>query len=81
MQGFSSRNLQFLRSFAAEFPDEAIVKQLASQLPWWRLVRLLQRAKDPKARDRYMCEAVRQDRLRRDILDARRQFTSDPGPR
>jgi predicted nuclease of restriction endonuclease-like (RecB) superfamily len=33
MQGFSTRNLQFMRSFAAEYPDAAIVKQLASQLP------------------------------------------------
>jgi hypothetical protein len=33
MQGLSPRNLQFMRSFAAEFPDAAIVKQLASQLP------------------------------------------------
>src|SRR4051812_39375830 len=40
MQGFSSRNLQFMRGFAADFPDEQIVKQLASQLPWWHLVRL-----------------------------------------
>jgi hypothetical protein len=33
MQGLSSRNLQFMRGFAAEFPDETIVKQLVSQLP------------------------------------------------
>ena len=32
MQGFSPRNLQFMRSFAEEFPDAVIVKQLASQL-------------------------------------------------
>lgn len=36
MQGFSTRNLQFMRTFAEEFSDTAIVKQLASQLPWWR---------------------------------------------
>ena len=34
MQGLSSRNLLFMRRFAEEFPDAAIVKQLASQLPW-----------------------------------------------
>jgi predicted nuclease of restriction endonuclease-like (RecB) superfamily len=60
MQGLSPRNLQFMRSFAAEFPDEAIVKQLASQLPWWHVVRLMQRVKDPAAREWYMREAVRQ---------------------
>ena len=36
MQGFSIRNLQFMRTFAEEFSDTAIMKQLASQLPWWR---------------------------------------------
>jgi predicted nuclease of restriction endonuclease-like (RecB) superfamily len=60
MQGFSSRNLQFMRSFAREIPDPAIVKQLASQLPWWHLVRLMQRVKEPPAREWYMREAVRQ---------------------
>ena len=33
MQGFSSRNLRSMRGFAAEFPNNAIVKQLVSQLP------------------------------------------------
>jgi predicted nuclease of restriction endonuclease-like (RecB) superfamily len=60
MKGLSSRNLLFMRGFAAEYPDEAIVKQLASQLPWWHIVRLVQRIKDPAARDWYMREAVHQ---------------------
>ncbi len=60
MQGFSARNLQFMRSFAAEYPDAAIVKQLASQLPWWHVVRLMQRVKDSCAREWYMREAIRQ---------------------
>src|SRR5688572_3048611 len=60
MQGFSTRNLQFMRSFAEEFPEAAIVKQLASQLPWWHIVRLMQRVKEPEAREWYMREAVRQ---------------------
>ena len=37
---------KFMRSFAAEFPDAAIVKQPASQLPWWHVIRLMQRVKD-----------------------------------
>jgi hypothetical protein len=49
MQGLSARNLLFMRGFAAEYPDEAIVKQLASQLPWGHIVRLVQRIKDPAA--------------------------------
>jgi predicted nuclease of restriction endonuclease-like (RecB) superfamily len=49
-----------MRSFAEEFPDAAIVKQLASQLPWWHVIRLMQRVKDPNAREWYMREAARQ---------------------
>jgi predicted nuclease of restriction endonuclease-like (RecB) superfamily len=60
MLGFSTRNLQFMRSFAEAYPDPAIVKQLASQLPWWHVVRLMQRVKDPRAREWYMREAVHQ---------------------
>lgn len=65
MQGFSTRNLQFMRGFAEEFPDAAIVKQLASQLPWWHVVRLMQRVKHPPAREWYLREAVRQGWSRR----------------
>ena len=35
----STRNLLFMRRFAEEFRDEAIVKQLVSQLPWGHVVR------------------------------------------
>ena len=65
MQGFSNRNLQFMRSFAEEMPDPAIVKQLASQLPWWHLVRLIQRVKGPEARTWYMRQAIAQGWSRR----------------
>ena len=34
MSGLSPRNLLFMRSFAAAYPDAQIVKQLVSQLPW-----------------------------------------------
>jgi hypothetical protein len=37
IQGFSSRNLLFMRRFADEFCDASIVKQFASHLPWWQL--------------------------------------------
>jgi predicted nuclease of restriction endonuclease-like (RecB) superfamily len=60
MRGFSSRNLLFMRSFAEEFRDAAIVKQLVSQLPWGHVIRLMQRVKAPAAREWYMREAIRQ---------------------
>jgi predicted nuclease of restriction endonuclease-like (RecB) superfamily len=60
MQGFSSRNLLFMRRFAEEFPDAAIVKQLVSQLPWGHAIRLMQRVKEPDAREWYMRQAISQ---------------------
>jgi predicted nuclease of restriction endonuclease-like (RecB) superfamily len=60
MQGFSTRNLQFMRNFAEEYRDPAIVKQLVSQLPWGHVIRITQRIKGNPAREWYMREAVRQ---------------------
>jgi predicted nuclease of restriction endonuclease-like (RecB) superfamily len=60
MQGFSSRNLLFMRRFAEEFPDAAIVKQLVSQLPWGHVIRLMQRVSKLEAREWYMRESIRQ---------------------
>jgi hypothetical protein len=51
MQGFSSRNLLFMRSFAEACPDARKVKQLVSQLPWGHVIRLLQHVKDLAARE------------------------------
>jgi predicted nuclease of restriction endonuclease-like (RecB) superfamily len=54
MSGLSHRNLLFMRSFAAAYPEAKIVKQLVSQLPWGHIVKLLQRVKTPEARHWYM---------------------------
>ena len=34
MQGFSARNLKYMRAFAEAWPDVAIVQQLVAQIPW-----------------------------------------------
>lgn len=34
MKGFSPRNLQYVRALAEAYPDEAIVLQVAAQIPW-----------------------------------------------
>ena len=39
LKGFSPRNLQYMRTFAGAYPDEAISQQVAAQLPWGRHVR------------------------------------------
>lgn len=59
MGGLSPRNLLFMRSFAATYPDPKVVKQVVSQLPWGHVVRLLQRVKDPEIRLWYVRATIR----------------------
>jgi hypothetical protein len=35
MTGVSARNLKYMRAFSEAWPDEAIVQQLAAQIPWF----------------------------------------------
>ena len=58
MSGLSPRNLLFMRSFAAAYPDAQIVKQLVSQLPWGHIIRLLQRIKDTDTRHWYVKASI-----------------------
>ena len=58
MNGWSYRNLLFMREFSAAYEDTEIVKQLVSQLPWGTNILLMQRAKDPAARLWYARKAV-----------------------
>jgi predicted nuclease of restriction endonuclease-like (RecB) superfamily len=44
MKGFSPRNLKYMRAFAAAWPDEQFVQQLAAQIPWGHNVRILSTA-------------------------------------
>ncbi len=43
MQGFSPRNLKYMRRFAAEWPDRAIVQQAVAQLSWGHCIVLLEK--------------------------------------
>ncbi len=46
MTGLSSRNLTYMRSFAAAYPDQEIVQQVVALLPWGHNLRLLDALKD-----------------------------------
>lgn len=58
VEGFSTRNLKYMRSLAAAWPDPAIVPQLVALLPWGHLRVLLDRVKDGPTRDWYLRAAV-----------------------
>jgi predicted nuclease of restriction endonuclease-like (RecB) superfamily len=59
LSGYSSRNLKYMRAFAAAWPDRAIMQQLAAQIPWAHNCVLLDRVKDAKAREFYIVQIVR----------------------
>lgn len=58
VEGFSSRNLKYMRSLAEAWPDSEIVPQLVALLPWGHLRVLLDRLKDREAREWYLRAAV-----------------------
>ena len=58
VEGFSARSLKYMRSFAAAWPDELIVQQLAAQLPWGHHMVLIDRLKSSVEREWYLHAAV-----------------------
>ncbi|WP_165250930.1 PDDEXK nuclease domain-containing protein [Paludisphaera soli] len=54
MSGLSPRNLKYMRAFAAAWPDEPIVQQLAAQIPWFHNCVLMDKVKDPEERVWYV---------------------------
>ncbi len=58
MQGFSKRNLEFMRRFALTYPDLDFAKQPVSQLPWGHIIRLIQAVSDDAKRDWYAAKAI-----------------------
>ncbi len=56
-QGFSARNLKFMRQFAQLYPE--IGKQPVSQLPWGHIIALMQQVKDSEAREWYASNALK----------------------
>ena len=58
IKGFSPRNLKYMRAFAAAWPDESIVQQLAAQLPWFHNCVLLDKSIEPNVRVWYAQHAV-----------------------
>ena len=56
--GLSSRNLLAMKVFAREFPDGPIAQQPVAQLPWGHVLQIIQRTKDPAAREFYIQETL-----------------------
>jgi predicted nuclease of restriction endonuclease-like (RecB) superfamily len=67
ISGFSARNLKYMRSFAAAYPDEAIVQRTVALLPWRYNIVLLEKLKDPEQRLWYAAQTL-ENGWSRDIL-------------
>jgi predicted nuclease of restriction endonuclease-like (RecB) superfamily len=60
MKGLSASSLKYMRFFAAECPDRRIGQQSADQLPWFHIVTLITKVRDPSLREWYAPEALAQ---------------------
>jgi len=58
MKGFSRRNLMYMRSFAAGWPESSIVQQAVAQLPWGHVVSLIDKLDDQDVREKYAASAL-----------------------
>ncbi|TFH40960.1 MAG: DUF1016 domain-containing protein, partial [ANME-2 cluster archaeon] len=60
MKGFSSRNLKYMRSFAAAYDDETFVQEVLAQITWYHNITLLSKVKDSKEREWYVSQTIQQ---------------------
>jgi predicted nuclease of restriction endonuclease-like (RecB) superfamily len=58
INGFSPRNLKYMRAFAEAWADEGIVQQLVAQIPWGHIVRILDYVKVPAEREWYIRQTI-----------------------
>jgi predicted nuclease of restriction endonuclease-like (RecB) superfamily len=58
MQGFSPRNLKYMRAFADAWPEEAFVQQAVARLPWGHNLVLLDKLPGPQTRRWYAAKAI-----------------------
>lgn len=57
-QGLSPRNLKYMRALAEAWPEEAIVQQVAAQIPWFHNCILLDKVKEPVERLWYVQQTI-----------------------
>ncbi len=58
MQGFSVRNLKYMRTFAESWPDIQFVQQLLHKLPWGHNLVLLDKLPGPETRRWYAVKTI-----------------------
>lgn len=53
-KGFSARNLWYMRNIYIEFKDLQFLQQLAAEIPWAQLMVIIDKIKEPSAKQYYM---------------------------
>jgi predicted nuclease of restriction endonuclease-like (RecB) superfamily len=53
MEGFSSRNLKYMRAFAVAYSEAEFVQQVVAQIPWGHNLLLLNKLRQPELREWY----------------------------
>lgn len=74
MRGFSSRNLKYMKVFAEECPELRIGQQAAAQLPWFHIVTLITKLRDPALRERAGFEGLATRWLLRRVIPRDRRY-------
>lgn len=67
MQGFSARNLKYMRAFAEAWPDRELMQRTVAQIPWRSNLTLLEKLKDSDLRCWYAQQTL-QNGWSKDIL-------------
>ena len=58
MQGFSLRNLKYMKAFAEAWPEEAIVQAPLAQITWYHNITLIHKVKNAEERLWYAAQAI-----------------------
>jgi len=58
MNGFSARNLKYMRKFAEVWPDREIVQRTVAQIPWRSNLTLIEKLKEPELRLWYAKQTI-----------------------
>jgi predicted nuclease of restriction endonuclease-like (RecB) superfamily len=58
IEGFSPRNLKYMRALAVAYPEGEFVQQVVAQIPWGHNLLLLNKLKQPKLREWYASKTL-----------------------
>lgn len=58
VEGFSARNLKYMRALATAWPDEAFVQEVLAQITWSHNIAILEKVKSPEEREYYVRQCI-----------------------